>query len=254
MHYNLKINLQNMKTTFTLLIALFLSLVSFAIPLQSKLGITVVGNKNIEIMVGNSKYQSEDNSTVISNLQPGHHTIKIYSLKKNQRRNVWGNNRNNTQLIYQSTVYIRAGYFVDIIINRFGKALVDERAFQENGRNDYWEDDPSSDNHNRSDDRNDYNRKPVNESSFVSIVQTLRREYSETSRLVLAKQIIGRNYFATEQVKQMIQLFAFESNKLEIAKYAYGNTSDQRNYFVVYDVLSYSSSKEELAEYIRTYR
>jgi len=247
------IKIKNMKTTSTLLVAILISMVSFAIPVQTKLSITVVGNKDIQIIVDNSRYQNDDQSTVISDLQPGSHTIKVYTTKKNQKRNIWGKS-NNAQLIYSSTVYIRPGYYVDIMINRFGKALVDERAISDNNRNDDWNDDTYKENDNRYNDRDEYNRRAVSEQSFASIVQTLRREYSENSRLVLAKQIVDRNYFTTEQVKYMLQLFSFEINKLELAKYAYRNTTDQRNYFVVYDSFAYSSSKEQLAEYIRRYR
>lgn len=256
-----------MKTTSTLIMAIFISMASFAIPAQSKLSITVVGHQNIQIMVDNNRYQGQENSIVINNLQPGHHTIKVYSSRNNQQRRIWGHN-NNIRLIYSSTVYVRPGYYTGITIDRFGKAVVDQRAIHSNRRNDDWNDykndghyndrndryDERDDRYNdRYNDRNDHNRRPATEQSFTSMVQSLRREYSENSRLVLAKQIIERNYFSAEQVKYMMQLFSFENNKLELAKIAYRNTTDQRNYFVVYDVLTYSSSKEQLAEYIRRF-
>ncbi|HKH62059.1 MAG TPA: DUF4476 domain-containing protein [Flavitalea sp.] len=239
-----------MKTTSTLLMAIFISLASFAAPVQSKLSITVVGNKDVEIVVDNNRYQSNDNSVVINSLQPGSHNVKVFSLKRNQRRNVWGN---NSQLIYSSNVYVRPGYFVGITIDRNGRATFNETAIRNDRRNND-RDDRYNDRNDRYDRRNDddnYSRRPVTEQSFSSIVQTLRREYSENSRLVLARQIIDRNYFTSEQVKYMMQLFSFENNRVEIAKLAYRYTTDQRNYFVVYDALSYSNSKEQLADYIR---
>jgi hypothetical protein len=238
--------------------AIFITMASFANPVQSKLSITVVGNQDVQIMVDNNRYQSQDNSIIINNLQPGSHSIKVYSARS--KRTIWGN-RNNTQLIYSSTVYVRPGYFVGITIDRNGKAKFNEREIRGAKRNDDWNDgrkngrDDRYDNRNdRYDQRDDYNRGAVSEHSFSSIVQTLRREYSENSRLVLAKQIVDRNYFTTQQVKYILQLFPFEHHKLELAKYAYRNTTDQRNYFSVYDVFSYSRSKEELADYIRRYR
>lgn len=240
-----------MKTTSTLLMAIFISLASFAAPVQSKLSITVVGNKNVEIMVDNNRYQSNDNSVVINSLQPGSHTIKVYNMKRNQRRNAWGN---NTQLLYSSTVYVRPGYFVGITIDRNGRATFTETAIRSDRRNNDWDDRyDRNDRYDRKDDRDNYSRRPVSEQSFSSIVQTLRREYSENSRLLLAKQIIDRNYFSSDQVKYLMQLFSFENNRLELAKSAYRYTTDQRNYFVVYDALSYSNSKEQLADYIRRY-
>lgn len=252
-----------MKTTSTLLMAIFISMASFAIPVQSKLSITVVGHQNIQIMVDNNRYQGQENSIVINNLQPGHHTIKVYSSRNNQQRRIWGHH-NNLRLIYSSTVYVRPGYYTGITIDRFGKAVVDQRAIRSNRRNDDWDgyknDGRYNDRNDRYDDRDDrykghddYNRRAVSEQSFTSMVQALRREYSENSRLVLAKQMVEQNYFSAEQVKYMMQLFSFENNKLELAKFAYRKTTDQKNYFVVYDALSYSSSKEQLAEYIRRY-
>jgi hypothetical protein len=241
-----------MKTTSTLLMAIFISMASFAIPVQSKLSITVVGNKNFEIMVDNCRYQSQDNSILINSLQPGYHTIKVYSLKRDQKRIFWGN---NTQLIYSSTVYVRPGYFIGITIDRNGRAIFDERAIRNDRHNNDWDGryNDRDDRHYRYNERNDYGQRPVSEQSFSSIVQTLRREYSENSRLVLAKQIVDKNHFTSEQVKYMTQLFSFENNKLDLAKFAYRYTTDPKNYFVVYDALSYSSSKEQLADYIRRY-
>lgn len=242
-----------MKTTSTLLLALFISAASFANAVQSKLSITVVGNRNIEIVVDNSRYQSQDNSIVINSLQPGSHSIKVYSLRNN-RRSIWGN---KSELLYSSTVYVKPGYHVDMTIDRNGRASFNERMIRNNRRNDGW--DRGYDNRNdRWENRNDryednYGRKGISEQSFSSIVQSLRREYSENSRMAVARQIIDQNNFTSDQVKYLMQLFSFENNRLDIAKFAYRNTVDQRNYFVVYDALSHSNSKEQLADFIRRY-
>ena len=159
-------------------------------------------------------------------------------------------------------MYVRPGYFVGITIDKNGRATFNEVAIRNDRRNNDWEDrynDRYNDRYDRNgrsdrrDDNDSYGRRPLSEQSFSSIIQTLRREYSENSRLVLARQIIDRNTFASDQVKYMMQLFSFEDNRLEIARSAYRNTVDQRNYFVVYDALSYSSSKEQLADYIRRF-
>ena len=234
-----------MKTTSTLLMAIFISLASFANAVQSKLSITVVGNRNIEIMVDNNRYQSNDNSVVINTLQAGSHTIKVYDLKS-KGRNIF---RNNAKLLYSSTIYVRPGYHIDVTIDRNGKAIMNERPIRGNGRNRDWNDDYRDDN--RNNNRKGYTGRAVTSQQFSNMVQTLRREFSENSRLVLAKQLIDRNQFSSDQVKSMMQLFSFENARLELAKYAYRNTTDQRNYFVVYDALSYSSSKEQLANYLQ---
>ncbi|MBL0135749.1 MAG: DUF4476 domain-containing protein [Chitinophagaceae bacterium] len=72
----------------------------------------------------------------------------------------------------------------------------------------------------------------------------LRRENFENSRLAIAKQSGERNAFSAQQVKEIVRLFDFEKNKLELAKAAYANTIDKKNYFVIYDAFSFSRSKE----------
>ena len=49
-------------------------------------------------------------------------------------------------------------------------------------------------------------------------------------------------------------LFGIESNKLNLAKQAYANTVDKRNYSIVNDAFNFNSSKDELARFIRNIR
>jgi hypothetical protein len=46
-------------------------------------------------------------------------------------------------------------------------------------------------------------------------------------------------------------LFTFENNRLEVAKYAFCNTVDKQNFYQLNDALTFSSSKDELARFIR---
>ena len=46
-------------------------------------------------------------------------------------------------------------------------------------------------------------------------------------------------------------LFTFENNRLEVAKYAYRKTVDKHNYFQLNEALTFSSSKDDLARFIR---
>ena len=243
-----------MKTISTLFIALLVSFSALAGFDDSKLSITIAGNRSVRILVDDRNYNNQDNSITISNLAPGHHTVKIYYAGNNNRnyngRRGYGN---NMQLLYSSQVYIKPRHHVDIIINRFGKALVDEQAISQNRNGNDWDDDDYYDRDPRN-GRDDYYNRPMNDHSFNAMKETLRRESFDNSRMSMAKQIIDRNYFTTEQVKQLMQFFSFDDKKLEIAKHAYRNTVDKGNYFILYDVFSFSHAKEQLAAYIRSYR
>ncbi|HUR10729.1 MAG TPA: DUF4476 domain-containing protein [Flavitalea sp.] len=250
-----------MKTTFTLLTGLFLSFIAMAAPNDSRLSITVAGNGGFEVMVDNQRYQERDNSVLITNLNPGYHTIKVYKVRsQSSGRNIWGKNNRNNDLLYSTSVNIRSRQFVDIVINRFGRALVDERTM--NGNDDWMDDnDPytnepyNSGNYgNDNYGRNDEYRSPLSEMEFARLREQVRRENFENARLTLARQITERNFLSSQQVKQLLQFFSFENNKLELAKVAYRNTTDKRNYYMIYDVFSFSRSREELTQYIERYR
>jgi hypothetical protein len=60
-------------------------------------------------------------------------------------------------------------------------------------------------------------------------------------------------YFSVAQAKQLIQLVSSESNRLELAKSAYGNITDPENFNLMYDLLTSQSSKNELSAYVNTY-
>ena len=74
------------------------------------------------------------------------------------------------------------------------------------------------------------------------------------NKLKSASQIVKTNNLSTAQVEQILLLFSFENNKLDIAKQAYANTVDKGNYSMLFDVFSFSSSKTELQRYIQRYR
>jgi hypothetical protein len=109
-----------------------------------------------------------------------------------------------------------------------------------NGRND------------RSYNDNNYNRA-MNDFEFSRVLGAIQKEWSEANKMKSATQIISTNFFTTAQVKQMMQMFSYENNKLDLAEQAYSKTVDQRNYFMINDVFSSSFSKDELARYIRSH-
>jgi hypothetical protein len=82
----------------------------------------------------------------------------------------------------------------------------------------------------------------------------VKGQWFNNSKLNTVKEALPNNYFNTSQLRQLLQLFSVDKDKLELAKLAYRNTIDQRNYYTLNDVFSFQSSKDELEEYIRNQR
>lgn len=276
-----------MKTIFTLLLSTIFSLASMAYD-GTRLTVTSVSNNKMFVEVDGRRYNLDGNTVSINSIRPGTHNVRV--LRELKRKTGWNFGNKREETIYNIRATFRDGYHFDILINRFGKVMIDERRIDpndewyndddyydrnddrnrdrdntyDNGGNrddrDYGNNDRDvRDNRDDRDDRtnddprydNDYNRA-MSITDFAQAKESLRREWFENNRLATAKQIIDQNYFTSQQVKELMLLFTFENNRLDIAKYAYGKTVDKGDYFVVNDAFTFNS-KEKLNEYIREY-
>jgi hypothetical protein len=100
-----------------------------------------------------------------------------------------------------------------------------------------------------------YTRTPMSNSSFTSLYNEVRNTYGIGAKMSRLTEIFANEtyYFTVAQAKQLIQLVSSESNRLELAKSAYGNITDPGNFNLMYDVLTSQSSKNELSTYVSTY-
>lgn len=243
-----------MKTIFTLLLATIFCSPVFAYD-EGRLTITVAARNEVQVIIDNRAYHMDENFLVLNNIRPGQYTIQVYNAKNNGRG--YGNNKNRNNrndLLYSSTVYVKPNYDVDIMINRFGKAMVDERDLRYSNdadwrKNDRYDRNPNNGNY----ENNGYNQA-MNESDFNRFVQQVRSQWFGSGKMNTAKDGLTRNYFTTRQIREVLQLFSTESDKLELAKLAYRNTVDQKSFYQLYDVFSFQSSKDELDKYIRNNR
>jgi hypothetical protein len=239
-----------MKRIFTLLISTVASLSLFAFngnrPFDgSRLSISAPSTSSqLKVEIDGREFTMKDNSITIGYLGEGSHMVKIY---REGRRNSMGFGRRN--FIFNSSIFLKRGFHTDITINRFGKVMQDEQRI-----------DPNDDFYNDSDDYydnsnggwgNSGNLNIMGVREFNDLKDMLRREWFENNRLTSAKVIVDKNNFTTAQVKELMLLFTFENNRLELAKYAYCKAVDQRNYWSLNDALTFSSSKDELARFLR---
>lgn len=92
---------------------------------------------------------------------------------------------------------------------------------------------------------------PMSDADFASAKKSIESKSFEDSKMTLAKQVFNSNCMTSSQVKEIMMLFSFEASRLDFAKYAYGKTYDQGNYYKVNDAFQFESSIDELNEYIK---
>jgi hypothetical protein len=277
-----------MKTIFTLLLSTIFSIAAIAYD-GTRLTVTSISNNKMFVEVDGRRYNLNANTLSINSIRPGTHNVRV--LRELKRKSGWNLGNKREETIYNIKVTFREGYHFDILVNRFGKVLIDERRIdpgddwytddeyydKKNNQNrdrdntydndddrdgrDYGNDDRDDqdnreydDDHNNDDTRFDNDSRAMTNNDFAMAKESLRREWFENSRLTAAKQIIDRNYFTSQQVKELVLLFTFENNRLDIAKYAYAKTVDKANYFMLNDAFTFNNNKEALKEYIRQYQ
>ena len=231
-----------MKTIFTLLFATSFTLSAFAYD-EGRLTITMAQNRNYTVQINGRLYNDGDNTITLQNIRSGNYDVRVYRTG-NQNNNRRDRNGRRGELVYSSTIYVRPSYHVDVMINRFGKALVDEQVLRRD-----WNDDEFTNGQND----NNY-RQPMSDQDFNQLLNRVKGQWFSSSKLRAAKDAIPNNTFRTAQVRELLQAFTSDSEKLELAKLAYRSTIDQRNYYTVMEVFSFQSSKEELDQFIRNYR
>jgi hypothetical protein len=91
----------------------------------------------------------------------------------------------------------------------------------------------------------------MNTADFNTAKSSINGKSFEDSKLTMAKQVLDNNCMTSAQVKEVMGLFSFENNKLDLAKYAYGRTVDKNNYYKVNDTFTFESSITELDSYIK---
>jgi len=98
-------------------------------------------------------------------------------------------------------------------------------------------------------------KTPMTDASFNALYRDVQFRFGLGAKMSALTDIFATttNYFTTSQAKQLIELVSLESNRLQLAKSSYDNIVDPANFTQLYDLLSSQASRNELAEYVRSY-
>ncbi|MFN6944738.1 MAG: DUF4476 domain-containing protein [Cytophagaceae bacterium] len=92
--------------------------------------------------------------------------------------------------------------------------------------------------------------KAMAASDFNAAKASIQKQSFTEQQMQVAQQITKNNCLSTAQVKELIQLFSFETSRLDFAKFAYDFTVDKNNYWQINDAFSFSSSVTELNKFL----
>ncbi|MEI9943495.1 MAG: hypothetical protein WDN26_04680 [Chitinophagaceae bacterium] len=123
-----------MKTIFTLLTSLFMSIAIFAADARPKSSLTIqsVDRTDVRVVIDGRRFEPNDNHLRIDGLEAGSHSVKIYQQKSNGVFSILGK---RYQVVFNSTVTMKLRTNMMISIDRFGKAIISDTRVN-NGRDD----------------------------------------------------------------------------------------------------------------------
>ncbi|RYY38784.1 MAG: DUF4476 domain-containing protein [Chitinophagaceae bacterium] len=279
-----------MRTTFTLFLALLVS-TSFARPFypyydEGRLTITFAGLTNLVVQVDNRYYAPTDNVISLEHVPAGRHTVRVYQPRNNNRGNVLYTAQVqiksyiHTDLMFNrfGRAYIderRVNGIVNNDYSQWGNGNYgDSQGWTDadwnngnwgngggysggwgNGGNNNGNGNGGGGNNNGGGYGNGgYNNGSygaMNANSFTALLQQLRNENFDNTKMTIARDALSSNRVSVAQVKQLMQQFTFDSDRLELAKAAYPRCTDKNNYFQLSDAFEFSSSKESLSTWVR---
>lgn len=93
---------------------------------------------------------------------------------------------------------------------------------------------------------------PASSTDMANLKGSIQKQSFADNKMNVAKTFIKNKCLSVAQIKEVMGLFSFEDNKLEFAKAAYDRCSDKENYYMVGDALTFSSSQDELTDFINS--
>jgi Domain of unknown function (DUF4476) len=89
---------------------------------------------------------------------------------------------------------------------------------------------------------------------FEAQVQALASRAFEATRLSLAREMLTQQCLTAQQLRRVLDFFAFEQTRLELAKMAYANIHNKSDFHVVYSAFQFPASVADLEAYVARLR
>lgn len=92
--------------------------------------------------------------------------------------------------------------------------------------------------------------QPMANFQFQQQKNNISNQFNESQRLQIGKQLLERNCLMSSQVRELCELMGNDFNKLDFAKSAYPRTTDQANFYEVYNSFGQFSTVFMLHDFV----
>lgn len=227
-----------MKTIRILIAAVLTSVTATA----STVIFTDVHNQSFTVQIEGKTYNSRHGEVSVPYVTPGRHSVQIITYTHSR-------GRAPIETITRSTIHIPAHSVVYAQVHRNNSVSV-ARVEQVRTSTRVAQSRPAPQPTVRTTSRPVVSCADMSDVEFQRLSRQLAIARFDSERFDIAMHAIRFNHLTSYQVYMIASAFSFEQYRIQIAENAYLKTVDPYNYDIVYDALTFSSSRRQLSQYI----
>lgn len=208
----------------TIILGICLLIANLSIKAQLANGIRIDGgNTPILVYMNGKQICIPTHTCFIANLTPQHYLIEVYETRMTQR----GQPSWKGKQLFRERIYFNGNEIKEIQIK--GSQSSKPHPI-----------------HN-------HHHHVMDAELFNSFYQTVKEESFENKMIKAIETALITTDFTCEQCERLLDLFNFDSKKVELMKQMYPQIVDKEAFFTVINTLDFSSNKEEMKKFIKQY-
>lgn len=219
-----------------IIISFCILLAALSLKAQSVSGIRIDGgNTPILVYFGGNQMCLPTTTCFVANLKSGYYTVDVYATRFATRpgERVWKGER-----LYSERIYFNGSGVKEIMVDGRGEIRPDRP-----GR-------PGQGGHHSNYDRYD---RVMDDQLFQTFFNSVKNEPFEKDRIALINAALANADFTTAQCLQLVKFYTFDKERMKIMKMIYPRIVDKESFFMVINMLTFSSNKDAMNEFVQNY-
>lgn len=98
----------------------------------------------------------------------------------------------------------------------------------------------------------DNGSRPASDEDVNAMVVRMKNQSFDSDRLALGKVIVTSSTLTAMQIARLVETLDYSSSQVELLKYAYHYCLDPKNYYKALEVLTFSTDRRKVQDYIAT--
>lgn len=90
----------------------------------------------------------------------------------------------------------------------------------------------------------------ISQAEFNERLNAVKKASFDRDKIAKIKQVFNDEYLSCAQVGELVKIFAFDDDKMDVAKWCYKRTLDRKNYYKVEDHFTFDRYKKDLGDWV----